>query len=156
MEWIAEGLTSDEINLRASAFDDPFDVSRQQVDYYRKTRDVSIDKLRESAEFDALNTGLAIASERVALLKRMADKMVKDLFDDDLFWTDEVKGVGSGPIAKIVDYEEFNASEIRELRGVLDDIAKEVGDRVQRIDQKVDATNEIVVTIRKSDAQSDD
>jgi len=139
-EWIAEGLTSDEINLRAETFDDPFNVSRQQVDWYRKKYAVDIDELREKAEFEALNVGLAKTSERVELLKRLADRMVNDLFKDDLFWTDEVKGIGSGPIAQIVDYEEFNASEIRELRGVLDDIAKETGGRVQKVDAKTEVT----------------
>jgi hypothetical protein len=42
---------------------------------------------------------------------------------------DQVKGVGSGDAAMIVDYEEFNKSEVDAYRGVLDDIAKEVGDR---------------------------
>jgi hypothetical protein len=141
VEWIAEGLTSDEINLRASDYDDPFEVSRSQVAYYREKHSIDIEKLRETAEFEALNEGLAKSSERVSLLKRIADRLVGDLFDDDLFWTDEVKGVGSGNIAQIVDYEEFNASEIRELRGVLDDIAKEVGGRVQKVDAKVETNN---------------
>ena len=144
-EWIAEGLTSDEINLRAESFDDPFNVSRQQVDWYRKKYAVDIDQLRQQAEHLALNDGLAKASERVALLKRIADKLTKDLFEDGLFWTDEIKGVGSGNIAEIVEYEEFNASEIRELRGVLDDIAKEVGGRVQKIDAKTEHTGEVKV-----------
>jgi hypothetical protein len=143
-EWIAEGLASDEINERAAVFEPPFEVSRQQVDYYRDKYSVKIYELRERAEFEALNDGLAKATERIALLKRVADRMVKDLFDDNLFWTDEMKGIGSGDIAQIVEYEEFNASEIRELRGVLDDIAKEVGGRVQRVDQSGGV--EIVVT----------
>lgn len=144
-EWIAEGLTSDEINSRAVEFDPKFEVSRQQVDYYRNKYSVKIDKLREEAEFEALNEGLAKTSERVALLKRLANKMIEDLFDDDLLWTDEVKGIGSGDIAQIVNYEEFNASEVRELRAVLDDIAKEVGGRVQKIDQKTEQSGTIKV-----------
>ena len=144
-EWIAEGLTSDEINLRAADFDDPFDVSRQQVDWYRKKYAVDIEELRSKAEFEALNTGLAKTSDRVKLLKRIAEKLEKDLFEDDLFWTDEVKGVGSGPIAQIVDYEEFNSAEVAQLRGVLDDIAKETGGRVQKIDQKTEHSGEVTL-----------
>jgi len=155
-EWIAEGLTSDEINDRADGFDPPFEVSRQQVDYYRDKYSVKINELREKAEFEALNEGLSKKSDRVALLKRLANKMVEDLFDDNLFWTDEIKGIGSGDIAQIVEYEEFNASEIRELRGVLDDIAKEIGDRVQRVDQQTDGKMEIVVTYedRRNDTET--
>lgn len=47
-------------------------------------------------------------------------------------WLDQVKGVGSGEIATIVEYEEFNKGEVDAYRGVLDDIAKELGHRVQR------------------------
>ena len=106
---------------------------------------VDIEELRSKAEFEALNTGLAKTSDRVKLLKRIAEKLEKDLFEDDLFWTDEVKGVGSGPIAQIVDYEEFNSAEVAQLRGVLDDIAKETGGRVQKIDQKTEHSGEVAV-----------
>jgi hypothetical protein len=44
-------------------------------------------------------------------------------------WTDQVKMIGSGPFAKEVDYEEFNTAEVTQYRGVLDDIAKELGHR---------------------------
>ena len=47
-------------------------------------------------------------------------------------WLDQVKGVGSGDVAQIVDYEEFNKGEVDAYRGVLDDIAKEMSQRVQR------------------------
>ena len=155
MEWVAEGLTSDEINLRASTFEDPFDVSRQQVDYYRNKYKIDITELREKAEFEALNVGLAKTSKRVELLKRLADKMVKELFDDDLFWTDDRKGVGSGDIAEIIDYEKFNSAEITQLRGVLEDIAKEVGGRVQRVDQKTEISGKVVVVSWDEDVSDD-
>jgi len=142
-EWIAEGLASDEINLRASEVGDPFNVSRQQVDYYRNKYSIKIDELRELAEFSALNKGLAKTSKRVELLKRLAGRLVKDLFDDDLIWTDDVKGIGSGDIAEIIEYEKFNTPEIIQLRGVLDDIAKEVGGRVQKVDQKTEHSGKI-------------
>jgi len=57
--------------------------------------------------------------------------MEKDLLGGFL-WLDQVKGIGSGDVAQIVDYEEFNKGEVDAYRGVLDDIAKEMGHRVQR------------------------
>ena len=128
LKWIAEGVQSDEINNRASVHIDPFSVSRQQVDYYRKTRKADIDVITKAGEMDALTEGLAKKSERVTRLKQLASLLENDLFGGFL-WTDQVKGVGSGDIAEIVDYEEFNRSEVDAYRGVLDDIAKEVGDR---------------------------
>jgi hypothetical protein len=128
--WISEGLQSDEINLRAAVFDPPFEVSRQQVDWYRSTRAKSIAAMSAAAEHDALTTGLALKSNRVMKLQHLAALMEQDIFGGFL-WTDQVKMIGSGPFAKEVDYEEFNTAEVQQYRGTLDDIAKEVGDRKQ-------------------------
>jgi len=127
-------LTSDEVNSRAELFEPPFSVSRQQVDHYRKTRAIDIKELSEKAEYNALNEGLAKRSERVDLLKRLAGHITKDLFDRNLFWTDMVKGIGSKEDFQVIEYEEFNGAEVAQLRGVLDDIAKEIGDRKGNID----------------------
>lgn len=135
LEWVAEGLETDEINKRAADYIDPFDVSRQQVDHYRKTRQMSIAEIQANGEYEALNTGLAKVSKRVEKLKQLAARLEEDLFAaEDKVWTLQVKGVGSGPIAEIVEYYEFNRSEVDAYRGVLDDIAKETGGRVQRSD----------------------
>jgi hypothetical protein len=129
LEWVAEGLQTDEINSRAAGLDDSFSVSRQQVDYYRKTRNADIKAIRSVSEKSALVEGYAIKETRVYKLSILAAMMEKDLFGGFL-WTDDVKGVGSGDIAEIVDYELFNSAEVIQYRGVLDDIAKEVGGRI--------------------------
>lgn len=128
LKWISEGLQSDEINDRAADFDDPFSVSRQQVDGYRDRRAVEIKAIRNAGELDALTAGLALRAERVRKLQQLAALMEKDLFGGFL-WTDQVKALGSGEFMQIVDYEEFNTAEVQQYRGILDDIAKEVGDR---------------------------
>ena len=128
---VAEGLQTDEINERAANFKPPFSVSRQQVDYYRDTREQDIKAIRSISEKNALIEGFALKEHRVYKLSLLAALMEKDLFGGFL-WLDQVKGVGSGDIAEIVDYEEFNASEVVQYRGVLDDIAKETGGRVQK------------------------
>lgn len=131
LKWIVEGLRSDEINERASSFVPPFSVSRGQVDYYRRTRRADIAALVQAGEQEALSEGLALVGERVKKLKQLAAVMERDLFGGFL-WLEQVKGVGSGDIAQIVDYEDFNAGEVAAYRGVLDDIAREMGDRKQR------------------------
>lgn len=130
-EWVAAGLESGEINSKASQFDPPFSVSRAQVDYYRKTRKVSLSEIKQSNDFDALKTGLSQKAERVKKLAQLAELMEKDLFNGVL-WVDDVKMIGSGQFQERVEFEEFNAAEVAQYRGVLDDIAKEVGDRSQR------------------------
>lgn len=133
LEWVAAGLQTDEINARAAEFEPPFEVLRQQVDYYRKTREADIKAIRSVSEKAALTEGYALKEHRVFKLSILAALLEKDLFGG-FIWTDQVKGVGSGDIAEIVEYEEFNAAEITQYRGILDDIAKETGGRVQKTD----------------------
>jgi hypothetical protein len=132
LAWIAEGLQSDEINKRATLFEPTFEVTRQQVDHYRKTRNIEIQKLRKDGEYTALNTGLAIREKRVELLQELAERMRDDLLVKKLLWTPQVKGIGSADNYERIDYEEFNSAEVQQLRGVLDDIAAEVNERVRR------------------------
>ena len=101
-------------------------------------------------------TGLATKEERVKKLKALATRLERDLFGDgeiDYVWTDQIKGVGSGDIAEIVEYEEFNRSEIDAYRSILDDIAKEVGQRVQK--SEVSGANGAPITIQIIDKAKD-
>jgi hypothetical protein len=131
LEWVAAGLETGEINKRAAEFMPPFMVSRAQVDYYRKTRGVNLQNVLDSGQYDALKTGLALKEERVKRLTLLAALMEEDLFNGVL-WTEDVKMIGSGPLQERVEFEEFNGAEVQQYRGVLDDIAKEMGGRVQR------------------------
>ena len=131
LAWIAEGLRSDEINARAATITEPFSIDRRQVDYYRRTRKADLEAISKIGETTALIEGFALKEHRVYKLSILAALMEKDIMGGFL-WTDQVKGVGSGDIAEIVDYEEFNAAEVIQYRGVLDDIAKETGGRAIR------------------------
>lgn len=130
--WIGEGLETDEINVRAAKWKPPFKVTRQQVDHYRKTRKISMKEIQVTGELQSLTSGLAVRETRVSRLQKLADLLIKDLFDSDLLWTDEVKGIGAAENFQRIDYKEFNKAEVDSLRGVLDDIAAEVGDRSRR------------------------
>lgn len=103
------------------------------VAYYRETRGIEIGALIKAGEEAALTEGLALKGDRVRKLKQLAALLEKDLFGGFL-WLDQVKGIGSGELAQIVDYEEFNKAEVDAYRGVLDDIAKEMGHRAQKIE----------------------
>lgn len=134
--WVAEGLESDEINKRAAKFKPRFHVSRQQVHWYRKSREVTLQEIQEAGEVNALKSGFAVREKRVEALKRLADVMLAELTreSDNLLWTSNAKGIGSGDDFERYDYKEFNKAEVDALRGVLDDIALEVGERVRRSD----------------------
>lgn len=131
LSWIAEGLKSDEINQRAANFSPPFQVTRQNVDKYRKSRKHDLQAIQKVSETNALSSGYALKANRVMQLSRLAEMMANDLFGGFL-WTEEVKGVGSGTVAEVVDYEEFNRAEVEAFRGVLDDIASEMGERIKK------------------------
>jgi hypothetical protein len=130
LKWVAEGLETDEINKRAAEFDPPFRVSRVQVDYYRKTRGVNIKAIALSGEYNAFTEGLARKGERVKRLALLAAMLEDDIFGG-VTWTQDVKIIGTGDYQERVEFETFNASEIQQYRGTLDDIAKEMGDRGQ-------------------------
>jgi hypothetical protein len=60
--------------------------------------------------------------------------MMGDLMGGDKMWLLQVKGIGSHDNYERVEYWEFNRSEVESLRGVLDDIASEVGERIRKTD----------------------
>jgi len=134
LQWVAEGLQVDEINQRAAKFKPKFSVSSRVVTHYRKTRQIELDKLKEAGELDALKSGLALKDKRVEVLQRLADRMIADLLPagekGSLLWTLQAKTVAN---EKYI-YEEFNKPEVDALRGTLDDIAAEVGERVKKTD----------------------
>lgn len=132
MEKVAEGLETGEINKLAAKFKPPFKVTRQQVDYYRKTLGVKIDEIIAAGETNALVTGLSVKENRVKLLHDLAEMLRADLLENGKAWLEESKGIGSGENYERIDYETFNAAEVAQLRGVLDDIASELGDRVRK------------------------
>lgn len=129
LEWIAEGLDTGEINKRAAKFKPRFKVSTRLVAHYRKSRHVNFDAIKAKGETSALTSGLAVKENRVAKLQALADKMLADLLENDKLWLLQVKGIGGTENYERVEYYEFNKSEVDALRGVLDDIASEVGGR---------------------------
>ena len=135
--WLSEGLKLDEINDRGSMFEPPFHLTGATLEHYRKSRGVNIGAIQEEHEQTAIRRGLANKEVRIRRLARLARRMEKDLFgndDDDRLWTDQVKGIGKGQDFERVEYEEFNAPEVQQYRGLLDDIAKEVGDRKGQVE----------------------
>jgi hypothetical protein len=138
LSMISEGLKTDEINKRAEAFDPTYQVTRSQVEGYRTRRAIDIDAIRKAGEIKGLTEGLANKEARVALLKKLADKMAKELLEEpekkegSRWWLHNIKGIGQAGNFKEIEYFEFNAAEVQQLRGVLDDIAAETSGRIQK------------------------
>lgn len=136
----------------------------------RATEFDAVYEARMNAEREAeLNYGLALDYERIRALKRLGDLLTDQLYERDPdgnlinLWVADVKQIGSGRDAEQVDIERFNSALITQLRGVLDDLAKEVGGRVQKVSGvgkdgviPVDITWRAIVEAAQQEQASDD
>jgi hypothetical protein len=137
--WAAEGLRLAEINERAAQFDPPFKVEWHQLKHVRKQAEKRFTELREEFEKEALAEGLARKALRIRRLVQLAEKIEEDFYENNRLWVIEPKQVG----AEVVDVERFNAAEVKEYRGLLDDIARELGDRRTKIDLRTVDVNKL-------------
>lgn len=105
------------------------------VDY-----DANYEDLKNKQRAAVMNYGAALDFDRVARLKRLADFLEAQIFAQDEnqrfenVWLKDEKSIGPAGSSKFVDIERFNAPLISEYRATLDDIAKEVGDRIKKSD----------------------
>jgi len=141
--WVVQGLSTSEINKLAEKCDPPFTVARQQVSDYKKRYTPVVKAMIEAKQSSPLKEGLAIKENRIALLQQLADAMRRDLIDNDKTWiVERVVTVGNQP----VEIEGFNHQEMNQMRGVLDDLAKETGGRTINANLNVREKGEITVT----------
>ena len=100
--------------------------------------DAGLEAEKNARAAEIMQSGLAVAHERVVKLKELAEFLDKQMYEvgaDGLYhnvWLPDVKQIGSGPDAERVDIERFNAPIIEQYRGTLDDLAKETGGRKQQ------------------------
>lgn len=136
--WAAEGFDLLEINERAAKSDPPFKVTQIQLRHVRERESLKFREMREAFEREAITEGLARKAVRIRRLAQLAEKLEADLLHGTRLWVEEPKQVG----AQIVDVEKFNAAEVKEYRGLLDDIAREIGDRRTKVEisGKIDVT----------------
>lgn len=134
IQWLGEGLTTEQINEQAATFDPPFRIIPSMNTYYRNAYRDEIKAIREEVTERVFGEGLALAKERVRRLYKLAEVLEADLHDRYKVWLKDVKGIGSGEQFERVEFEQFNAAEIKELRAIYDDIAKETGGRINRVD----------------------
>lgn len=120
-------------------------IKRWSVDFGWQARltEIADMQAREAAEREAeyrrgiLDDGYALAHERVQALKVLGQMLFAELTAegvDSRLWVTETKGIGGGENFKTVGLERFNHHEVEQLRGVLDDIAKETGGRKQKVE----------------------
>ena len=127
---VAAGKNITEIRNECEKFKEPFKPTNTIIQNYRSALGVKIYDLIEKGEFTALNSGLALRENRVRALTRLAHRMEFDLFGEELIWLDDAKTVAS----QRFDFKQFNKAQIDVYLRILDDISKEIGGRVQRVE----------------------
>lgn len=111
--------------------------------------DAECERAKNERRKEIMESGLALDYERVETLKRIAALLEGEIekraeaegpdgqpVEGERYrvWLPDVKQIGSGDDAERVDIERYNSAIFGDLRGVLDDLAKETGGRVVRQD----------------------
>ena len=102
--------------------------------------DIDLETAKNERAREIMQSGLSLTHERVDKLKTLADFLDGQIFEqgeDDEYhnvWLPDVKQIGAGEYAERVDIERFNSAIFEQYRGVLDDLAKETGGRVNKTD----------------------
>jgi len=113
-EWVAAGKTNQEIIRLAAEQDPPFTVKGANISKtFRKQVTKTVAAVREVQKVEAVQAGLAVKEKRIRMLDETAQFM---------FYM--MRRVPSDKMPGIV-----NA-----MRGCLDDIAKELGQRSSKVD----------------------
>jgi hypothetical protein len=96
------------------------------------------DRIREEARATEIRkimqSGFAQEHERVAALNRLAEKLLSEVDTDKKLWLEDKKLLPNGDDVNLI---RFNGNLIEQVRGLLDDIAKETGGRIRKTEAKV-------------------
>lgn len=97
--------------------------------------DAELERQKNALRQEIMQSGLALDYKRAIELKRLAHFLIEQVYEQGEngnyhnVWLPDVKQIGAGKNIERIDIERFNAAIISELRGVLDDLAKETGGR---------------------------
>lgn len=100
--------------------------------------DIEVENQKKQYAEEMLKSGLALDYERVSELKKLYELLLSQLMEQGNggvlhnLWVPDVKQIGSGEYSERVDIEHYNSSLISDIRGLLDDLAKETGGRVKK------------------------
>lgn len=120
LRTLAEWSRNYNWQARANAYDTEIEQQKNEATAQRRK--------------EALESGLALDFERIIKLNGFFAKLENELEENGLYYTDlKVSAKGD-----VVEVPTFNKVLIDELRGLLDDIAKEMGGRSNKFDVKID------------------
>ena len=116
-EWVAAGKTNREIIRLAAEHDPPFEVKGANISKnFRKPVQEKVRQIREEKTEEAVRAGLEAKEERIRMLEKTAEYLFKSI--------DKI------PLMQLQTVPSY----VNAMRGCLDDIAKELGQRNSKID----------------------
>jgi hypothetical protein len=110
-----------------------FDWVDRSVQYDRMIA-AQDDEINEEFRRQYLLGGLALPENRIEHLTQLEESLFRQVMNPDDLWLTEMKNIrdSDGTWAK-TEIRRFNGVLVQQWRGILDDIAKEVGDRKDRV-----------------------
>lgn len=115
--WVAEGLTNREIIRLAAAYDPPFEIKSANITKtYRKKVSEKVQVIEDQKIEEGVRKGLADKDERIRMLEKTAEYLFEVI--PNLPFT----------------LKTSLPSYVNSMRGCLDDIAKELGQRNTKVD----------------------
>lgn len=138
--WIIEGRTVTEI-VPLLKEHRHLTVTHQALTAFKRRHAAEIDAAQRKVAEAVLNVTIRDKAERIHRLSGLYDKMTEIVETRGLLATD-VKYVGSAEYGREVEVQRFDAALVRELRGVLSDVADELGDRPKT--PLIDARTQII------------
>lgn len=119
--------------------------------------DVEIEREKNECHRQIMESGLALNHERVDRLKDLAHFLIDEIEQANeqgerpKVWLPDVKQIGSGSDAERVDIVRYNSPIFSDLRGLLDDLAKETGGRVIKQDVDHSGTVDLIQRVKGFD-----
>lgn len=106
-------------------------ISQRTLDYWKQQPAFAavISANRQHIRHGIMTSGLADKVARVELLNALAQDIMRQLRDGD-YQREEIKMAGNG---EHISYQVFDKARVDALRGCLDDLAAEVGDRQKTV-----------------------
>ncbi len=152
LEWIVEGLSIVEMRDRASQLDEPFEVTRGQVVHARKSMRAKWSAKWAEQEKALLEDGFARKAVRIRQITEMYERHLQLIAARaEAPQLQDVPGGRTGLLTQDVKQGKivfkYDRAVISEMRGLLDDIAREKGERQQKVEHSGPDGGSIPVTI---------
>lgn len=126
------------------AIADSLGIHRDTLEKWKRRPEfaVRVQQHKENFKDRALSEGFADKRERLRVLNMLSTGVLSELAVVGGFSREEVKIAANG---EHVSYQVHDKAKFDTMRGLLDDIAKEMGDRQSKVELSGDAENPLVL-----------